>query len=117
MGPNSVGVFPPHLRSETDPVSETSCFIFSRIPDDGERESKNLVAVCYTPSSKPSRIYNVQMFTSELIGDREKSKEEWPFKTPLPKGRVTGRNYGSEAKTKPSYHIRNEQKMTKTKIK
>jgi hypothetical protein len=35
-GPNWVGVFLPHLRTETDPVSETSCFLFSRIPDDGK---------------------------------------------------------------------------------
>jgi hypothetical protein len=26
-GPNRVGVFPPHLRMETDPVSETLCFL------------------------------------------------------------------------------------------
>jgi hypothetical protein len=25
-----------HLRMETDPVSETSCFLVSRIPDDGK---------------------------------------------------------------------------------
>jgi hypothetical protein len=36
-GPNWVGVFPPsHMRTKTDPVSETSCFLFSRIPNDGE---------------------------------------------------------------------------------
>jgi hypothetical protein len=36
-GPNWVGVFPPpHLRTETDPVSETSYFLVSRIPDDGK---------------------------------------------------------------------------------
>jgi hypothetical protein len=33
-GSNRLGVFPPHLRKET--VSETSCFLFSRIPDDGK---------------------------------------------------------------------------------
>jgi hypothetical protein len=27
---------PPHLRKETDPVSETSCFLVPRIPDDGK---------------------------------------------------------------------------------
>jgi hypothetical protein len=27
-------LLPHHLRTETDPVSETSCFLFSRIPDD-----------------------------------------------------------------------------------
>jgi hypothetical protein len=30
--PNWVGIFPPHLRTETDPISET-CFLVSRIPD------------------------------------------------------------------------------------
>jgi hypothetical protein len=36
-GPNRVGVFP-HLRRETDPVSETLCFfiIISKNPDDGQ---------------------------------------------------------------------------------
>jgi hypothetical protein len=28
-------VFPPHLRTETDPVSETLCFLVSRVPNDG----------------------------------------------------------------------------------
>jgi hypothetical protein len=27
-------LLPLHLRMETDPVSEASCFLFSRIPDD-----------------------------------------------------------------------------------
>jgi hypothetical protein len=27
---------PPHLRTETHPVSETLCFLVSRIPDDGK---------------------------------------------------------------------------------
>jgi hypothetical protein len=36
-GPNWVWVFSLlHTRTETDPVSETSCFLFSRIPDDGK---------------------------------------------------------------------------------
>jgi hypothetical protein len=33
-GPNRVGVSP-HLRTETDPVSETPYFLFFRIQDDG----------------------------------------------------------------------------------
>jgi hypothetical protein len=28
--------FTPDLRTETDPISETSCFLFSRIPDNGK---------------------------------------------------------------------------------
>jgi hypothetical protein len=36
-GPNRVGVSPlPHLRTETDPVSETLCFLVSRILDNGQ---------------------------------------------------------------------------------
>jgi hypothetical protein len=34
-GPNRVGVSPPHLRTETNAISETLCFLVSRIPDDG----------------------------------------------------------------------------------
>jgi hypothetical protein len=33
--PKRVGISTPHLRTETDPVSETFCFLVSRIPDDG----------------------------------------------------------------------------------
>jgi hypothetical protein len=29
-------VYPPRLRTETDPVSETLCSLVSRIPDDGQ---------------------------------------------------------------------------------
>jgi hypothetical protein len=36
MGSSRVRVFLPHLRVETDPVSETLCFIVSRIQDDGQ---------------------------------------------------------------------------------
>jgi hypothetical protein len=35
-GPNRVGVFRHHLRTETDPVSETLCSVVFRIPDDGQ---------------------------------------------------------------------------------
>jgi hypothetical protein len=36
-GPNRVGVSPPHLRTETYPVSETLCsLVLFRIPDDGQ---------------------------------------------------------------------------------
>jgi hypothetical protein len=34
-GPNTVGVFLPHLRLETDAVSETSCFLVPRTTDGG----------------------------------------------------------------------------------
>jgi hypothetical protein len=36
-GPNKVGDSPPHLRMETDPVSETLCsLVFFRIQVDGK---------------------------------------------------------------------------------
>jgi hypothetical protein len=42
-GPNRVGVFP-HLRTETDPVSETLCFslLFRKNPDDGQVRKPNI---------------------------------------------------------------------------
>jgi hypothetical protein len=46
-GPNWIGVFSPHLRTETDPASETSCIIFSKILDDGKIQ-KPSNSVCYT---------------------------------------------------------------------
>jgi hypothetical protein len=38
----------PHLRTETDPLSETSCFLFSRIPDDGRRRKVQEFCVLFT---------------------------------------------------------------------
>jgi hypothetical protein len=35
-GPNEYVSSPIHLRTETDPVSETLCLLVSRIPDDGQ---------------------------------------------------------------------------------
>jgi hypothetical protein len=34
--PNGVGISFPHLRTATDPVSETSCFLVYVILDDGQ---------------------------------------------------------------------------------
>jgi hypothetical protein len=45
-----VSLSPPHLRTETDPVSET----FFRIPDDVQKPSNS---ECYTPLSEPFKIY------------------------------------------------------------
>jgi hypothetical protein len=42
-GPNWVSVFPPHLRTETDPFPETSCFLVSRISDDGKSPKKPVI--------------------------------------------------------------------------
>jgi hypothetical protein len=41
LGPlERVGIFPHHLRTERDPVSETLCFINSRKPDGGQSKKK-----------------------------------------------------------------------------
>jgi hypothetical protein len=47
----------PHLRTETNPVSETLCFLVSRIPDDVKSPKKPSNSEWYTPSSEPFRIY------------------------------------------------------------
>jgi hypothetical protein len=57
--PNRVGFFSPlYLRNKTDPVSETSCFIVSRIPD-GAKIQK--------PSSSVKSVY-VVIFRRYLRG-------------------------------------------------
>jgi hypothetical protein len=40
-GPNKLRVFPPHMRTETEPVSETSCSLVFRIRDGGQGQKKN----------------------------------------------------------------------------
>jgi hypothetical protein len=57
-GPNTVGVFPTHLRTETGAVSETSCFLVRRIPD-GEKVENPSNSECYTPSSEPFKIFKI----------------------------------------------------------
>jgi hypothetical protein len=56
-GPNWVGVFfPPfYLRTETDPVSETSCSFKHRTMDIVQKPRNSL---CYSPSSQPFRNYS-----------------------------------------------------------
>jgi hypothetical protein len=51
-GPNWVGVFP-HLRTETDPVSETLCFsmLFRKNPDDGQSPKTQYLCVVYIHNS------------------------------------------------------------------
>jgi hypothetical protein len=46
----------PYLRMETDPVSETLCFLVSRIPDKWQR-TKPSNSEYYTQSSELFRIY------------------------------------------------------------
>jgi hypothetical protein len=62
-GLNWIDVFPPHLRTETDQTSETSCFLFSRIWDDGKVQN---------PSNSEENFYAVLDLTfSREEGGRE----------------------------------------------
>jgi hypothetical protein len=55
---SSPGVFSPsHLKTETDPVSEMSCFLVSRIPDDGKVKKKK--------NSKP--VWNTCWVKSDFV--------------------------------------------------
>jgi hypothetical protein len=44
--PNRIGCFLPHLRMETDPVSEMLCFLAFRIWDDGQNPSNSERFLC-----------------------------------------------------------------------
>jgi hypothetical protein len=58
-GPIWVVIFPPHLRTETDPVSQTSCFLVSRIP------TMDILSVFIGPNtSKTGRIWSGIFFPS-----------------------------------------------------
>jgi hypothetical protein len=47
-GEDTYSVGPLHLRTETDPVSEKSCFLVSRIPDDRKVQKKTVITP-YSP--------------------------------------------------------------------
>jgi hypothetical protein len=51
-----------HLKAETDPISETSLFLFSRIPDD-RKKSTNPV-ILYAMHHRQNRIASTSIFTS-----------------------------------------------------
>jgi hypothetical protein len=46
----------PHLKGETEPVSEVMCLIDFRVPDDGQTPETGGSA-CYKPSRELYRIY------------------------------------------------------------
>jgi hypothetical protein len=56
---------PIHLRTAIDTVSETSCFLVSRIPGRWKRQKKN--SLCYTPSSEPYRICYAVTWTNITV--------------------------------------------------
>jgi hypothetical protein len=55
-GPNTVGV-PLPLRTEADPVSETSCYLVILDFWTMDEVQKPITSQCYIPSSEPFRIY------------------------------------------------------------
>jgi hypothetical protein len=60
-GPTEYVSSPPlHLRTETDPVSKTSCSC-SQERWTMEKVQKSSNSVCYTPSSDPFNIYNFNL--------------------------------------------------------
>jgi hypothetical protein len=65
LGP--LGVFPlRHLRTETDPVSETLCFLVSRIQEVGQSK-KSSNSECYTPSSTSTDLVRVEILTAVSV--------------------------------------------------
>jgi hypothetical protein len=56
----------PHLKTETDPVSETLSSLVYRIPDDGQSPKNPVTLKCYTQSSEPFRIYLNLLFYTKM---------------------------------------------------
>jgi hypothetical protein len=54
---------PFHLRTETDPVSETSCFLVSRIPDNGKVQKKTVILCVIHHRQNPSESTHTRSFT------------------------------------------------------
>jgi hypothetical protein len=76
-GPNRIGVSP-HLRTETDPVSETSVLFFFLViirirTMDKVRNPSN--SVCYTPSSEPYRIEMFSVYGGKCLS--RKAVHKW----------------------------------------
>jgi hypothetical protein len=61
VGTNTVGVsLPLHLRTEADPVSETSCYLLILDFRTMDKVQKPVSSQCYIPSSEPFRIYTAE---------------------------------------------------------
>jgi hypothetical protein len=69
-GPNRISVFPPNLRTETHPVSETLCFLVSRIPS----ISKQLMMLVSVISEFKSSDFHLRVSLKDKV--RVKSSEE-----------------------------------------
>jgi hypothetical protein len=62
-------LLPPHMITETPPVSETLCFLVFRIADDETQW------YCYTPSSKSFRFCKVAVLATEPRGLPQREAE------------------------------------------
>jgi hypothetical protein len=76
-GPSWAGVFSLlHLRTETDPVSEMSCFQFCRIPDDGKSPETqwfcNSIITCIT-----TLIFNNSLWVCQIMNLRDSMLYVW----------------------------------------
>jgi hypothetical protein len=60
-----------HLRTETDPVSETLYFLVFRIPDDGEVQNLS-DSECYTDPFNPMKAVFLGLTSVLRIGISEK---------------------------------------------
>jgi hypothetical protein len=59
-GPKRVGLSLFHMRTETDPVSETFCFLVARIPDDGQSPKNPIIlSVIHHPENPSESISSV----------------------------------------------------------
>jgi hypothetical protein len=78
-GPNIVGVFPPHLKTEIDPVYETLCFLVSRIPMDRfqKQEIPRKGNLCRANLFPLSELYTIQHIRWGYIPSTELLKFEF----------------------------------------
>jgi hypothetical protein len=57
----------PHLRTETDPVSEKPCFLVRRIPDDGKSKKPGILKI--------NRISKINYITANNLSQESRSSE------------------------------------------
>jgi hypothetical protein len=60
---------PPHLWTETDPVSETSCFLFSRIPDDWKNPNPVILCAIHHRQN-PLESFSVKFMPVKIWSER-----------------------------------------------
>jgi hypothetical protein len=84
-GPNRVGVSP-HLRMETDQVSEMSCFLFPNYLESGRwTKSKNPLILCMSVlSSKVTDVFLIYESVTSSMKDERRITHEFSFMNQLP---------------------------------